>query len=213
MGQEKYCIPSTPIPNPSMTSKYICRLAVLILLPLFHASAQDAVNLLPEGSFSSSDSVIVAPKTQDGSWTLSPGDYSNHGITYTLGEEEGRNFFSLTTTTAAAPSAWIATSLMLPDPKPVQVRVSFRVRTRDLALADPAGPEWLSAQVQVANLNDAGEQKSNAIVYRSRESSSEWSEVEQVVPVSPEATQLHIQTGLWGYTGTFEIADFKIIAE
>lgn len=199
--------------NLFMIPKKSISLAVLLVLPLFHVFAEQSVNLLPEGSFSSPDNVVAAPKKQDGSWTFSPGDYANHGITYTLEEEEGRNFLSITTTTAEAASAWVDTTLMLPDPKPVQVRVSFRVRTKDLALADPSGPEWLSAQVQVANVNDAGDQQSNAIVYRVKASSPEWSEVEQVVPVSPEATKLAIQAGIWGHTGTIDIADFKVVPE
>jgi len=196
--------------NTSMISK---KILCLIAVPFLNVFAAQEVNLLPEGSFSSADSVVVHPQKQEGSWTLHPGDYENHGISFKLGEEEGRNFLSITATNAAGGSTWVDTSLMLPDPKPVQVRVSFRVRTKDLVLADPAGPEWLSAQVQIRNLNDAGEEKSNAIVYRVKESSADWSEVEQIVPVSPEATKLFIQAGLWGHTGTFEIADFKIIPE
>ncbi|MDZ4787906.1 MAG: hypothetical protein SH807_03115 [Blastochloris sp.] len=185
----------------------------LLFLPLFSAFAEPGINLLPEGSFSTTESVVVAPTKQDGSWTLSPGDYASKGTSYKLGEEEGLKFLSITTTTAEGSSAWVDTTFMLPDPKPVQVRISFRVRTKDLALANPESPEWFSAQVQVRNVNDAGEQKSLAVVYRVKVSTPEWSEVEQVVPLNPEATKINIQAGLWGYTGTFDIADIKVIPE
>ena len=192
------------------TNHLLCSLSLIAALSAF---AADPVNLMPEGEFSSSDSVVVAPEKSVGAWTLNPGDYSAKGISYNFDAEEGMNFLQLKTTEADGTFTWIEGSAELPDPAPEQVRVSFRVRTNEMELADTAGPEWFSAQVQVRTHTASGDESSLNIVYRGKESTSDWTEVEQAVLIPAGSTKVNVQAGFWGYKGTFEIADFKIIPE
>ncbi len=191
-------------------SPLVLSLSLLIVTSSF---AADPVNLMPEGAFSSTDSVVVAPNKTSGAWTLNPGDYSNKGISYSIESEEGVDFLRITTTDAEGAFSWIEGSVNMPEPAPEQVRVSFRVRTRDMELANSDGPEWFSAQVQVRTYTGSGEETSLAIVYRAKESTGDWTEVEQVVPVPAGSTMIGVQAGFWGYKGVFEIAGFKVTPE
>lgn len=178
------------------------------------AIAED-VNLLPQGAFAAPETIVVAPAISTGTWQLSPGDFANHGISYSLKDENGMKYVQVKTTLADGVSAWLSTEVNLPDPKPAEVKISGKVRVPDLKLGTVGGPEWLSAQVQMEQASiEEGEAKSegNSIIYRTKGAVTEWTTFEQVISLKAASSKLKIQIGLWGQIGTMEVTDLKVVA-
>lgn len=189
--------------------KFLCGL--ILSLNILQAQDSQPTNLLPEGSFATPETIVNLGTGKDGAWGISPGDHGSRGSKVEILNEDGLKIARLFC--APADSHLIIRITVPLDSTKDGFTVSGRIRIKDLVKStNPETPEWASAQFLVAYGDAEGKYLGQSLIYRSAANTEGWVEFEKKVTPMAGATTMEIQAGLYSHSGTFDLADVKVVA-